>query len=78
MVKEKILRENRHDRFLRLASQRTQAVLDKMRVLGNCSNPYLYEYSEEEVKRIFKAIEEELKALKLKFNRINGKKFSLR
>jgi len=49
-----------------------------MRVLGNCSNPYLYEYSEEEVKRIFKAIEEELKALKLKFNRINGKKFSLR
>lgn len=77
MVKQKVREETPTDRFKRLASQRTQAILDKVRILGNCSNPYLYEYSQEEVNKIFKAIDEELKATRLKFIKKSGQKFSL-
>lgn len=78
MVKNKIANETSRDRFLRLASQRTQAILDKCRILGNCANPYIYDYTEDDVKKIFKTIEENLKATKLKFTRNNGsKKFTL-
>jgi len=74
MVKDKILNETSRDRFIRLASQRTQTVLDKCRILGNCANPYLYEYTEEDIRRIFKTLDEALKTTKSKFSAINGKK----
>lgn len=73
MVKEKIEKENSRERFKRLAGHRTQAVLDKIRVLGNCSNPYLYEYTEDEIKHIFKTIDDELKAVRAKFMRKKSK-----
>lgn len=78
MVKDKISNETARDRFLRLAAQRTQAILDKCRILGNCANPYLYEYTEEDIKRIFKTIEEHVKITRLKFSKDKGnKKFTL-
>jgi len=79
MVKEKMTNETSRERFLRLASQRTQAVMDKCRILGNCANPYMYEYSEEDVKKIFKTIEEQLKTTRQKFSKFNNnQKFSLK
>lgn len=48
--------ETKHDRFVRLAERRTQLVLEKLRILGNCSNRGIYEYSEDEIERIFRAI----------------------
>lgn len=60
-------RETRAEAFKRLASQRTNAVLEKLRVLGNCANRHLYEYSEEDVRKMFKAIEDEVKRTKSKF-----------
>jgi len=78
MVKDKLAIDvTPRGRFKRLASLRTQSVLDRLRVLGNCSNPYLYEYSDEETRLIFKAIEDELKALKTKFVKKRGQRFSL-
>jgi uncharacterized membrane protein len=74
---DKLSNESRHDRFVRLASQRTQAVIDRIRVLGNCSNSYLYEYTEDEIRRIFKAIDDELKEVKQKFTKKRGERFSL-
>ena len=77
MVKEKIEKENPRERFKRLAGQRTQAVLDKIRILGNCSNPYLYEYTEDEIKHIFKTIDDELKTVRSNFMRKKiGQKFN--
>lgn len=59
--------ESKQDAFHRLATQRTNAILDRLRILGHCANPQLYEYSDEDVKKIFRAIESEVKAVKNKF-----------
>ena len=54
-------------RFLDLAEKRTQIVLDKLRVLGNCSNRQAYEYSDEDVEQIFAAIQEQVTLTKARF-----------
>jgi hypothetical protein len=64
--------ETRNDRFKRLASKRTNEILEKIRILGNCSNRSSYEFSEEEVNKIFTEIEKQLKLTKAKF--ISGKR----
>lgn len=60
--------ESKRDAFKRLATKRTNAVIEKIRVLGHCANAWQYEYSEEDVRKIFKAIDSELKAVKAKFH----------
>ena len=57
----------KRDAFLRLAEKRTNAVIDKIRILSNCANPYAYEYSDQDVRKIFEAIEEELKVARTRF-----------
>jgi len=69
--------EFKRDAFRRLATQRTNNVLDRLRVLGHCANPHLYEYSDEDVKRIFKAIDAELRAVKAKFQNSSRSEFQL-
>jgi len=69
--------ESKKDAFRRLATQRTNNVLDRLRVLGHCANPHLYEYSDEDVKRIFKAIDAELRAVKAKFQNSSRSEFQL-
>ena len=50
-----------------------------IRLLGNCSNSRIYEYSREDIKKIFGTIEEELKNAKARFEIADSedKKFSL-
>jgi len=55
------------DRFKKLATLRTNAVLTRLKVLGNCANRHNYEYTEEEVGRIFSEIDRKLKEVKSKF-----------
>ena len=69
--------ETRQERFKRLAIQRTNAVLDKLRLLGNLSNRVNYDYSDEEVRKIFRAIDSQLKIMKLKFLQRSKKEFRL-
>lgn len=63
--------------FVRLAERRTNAAMERIRVLGNLSNPYAYEYSDEDVKKIFSAIENELKLTRAKFNSQQKRRFQL-
>ena len=69
--------ETRKDRFKRLATYRTNIVLDKLRILGNLSNRTNYEYSNDDIKKIFSAIETQLRIIKVKFsgNKKNEFKF---
>jgi len=69
--------EEKQQAFRRLATRRTNAVLDRLRVLGHCANPHLYNYSDEDVRKIFRAIEIEIKAVKAKFQNSNRSEFSL-
>ena len=57
----------KRDAFLRLAEKRTNMVIDKIRILSNCANPYAYEYSDQDVRKIFEAIEDELRAARTRF-----------
>lgn len=69
--------ESQHERFKRLATARTKMVLDKLRVLGNCSNTSAYEYSEEDIRAIFLAIDNEVKRVKAKFSKPVAEEFKL-
>jgi len=77
MVKEKVKGETSRDRFKRLAVIRTKKVIDKLRVLGHCANKSVYAYEDEDVKKIFSAIDKELKRVKSKFNESKAGDFQL-
>ena len=70
-----IKNETPEQRFLRVASKRTNAVLEKLRLLGNCSNRRLYRYTEKEIDKIFTAIIKETREIRLKFNAKKKEKF---
>ncbi|OGD83585.1 hypothetical protein A2572_04780 [Candidatus Collierbacteria bacterium RIFOXYD1_FULL_40_9] len=55
-------------RFKRLATYRTNEVLKRLKVLGNCSNRSAYEYNEEDISKIFNAIEKSVRETKAKFH----------
>jgi hypothetical protein len=59
--------ETKSERFKRLAAKRTNEMLEKIRIIGNCSNKSSYEYTEEEVNKIFSEIDKQLKLTKAKF-----------
>lgn len=69
--------ETKHEAFLRLGQKRTNAILERIRVLSNCANPYAYEYAEEDVRKIFRAIEQELKVARAKFQNHRKREFKL-
>lgn len=66
--------ETKRERFKKVAVQRTNKIINYVRLLGNCSNKNNYEYSEADVKKIFSTIEKELKLSKSKFEEGQGKK----
>ena len=64
-------KETKRSRFVRLAEARTNKIIDMIKLLGNCSNTTNYEYTEEDVRKIFSAIECELKNSRAKFSNTN-------
>lgn len=71
------MEETRHERFKRVVSKRTNEILEKIRILGNCSNKSSYEYTEEEVNKIFNEIDKQLKLTKAKFLAGKRERFKL-
>ena len=69
--------ETPEERFKRVAEARTNAVLHKLRVLGNLSNKQMYSYTEKDMKKIFAVINKQIKEVKAKFNSEKQKKFKL-
>ena len=62
------IKETSEQRFKRLAEVRTNQILDKLRILGNCSNRQIYSYNREDIDKIFSVIEKKVKEVKSKFN----------
>ena len=69
--------ENNRERFKRLASLRTNTVLKRLKVLGNCSNRHIYEYTEDDIDKIFSEIEKKVKEVKAKFHFPKNREFHL-
>jgi hypothetical protein len=65
--------ESRSEKFKRVATKRTNELLDKIRILGNCSNKSTYEYTDEEVTKIFKSLEKQLELAKAGFSNKKNK-----
>lgn len=75
MVNEK--KESRHERFKRIAAKRTNELLEQIRILGNCSNKSSYDYTEQEINKIFLEIDKQLKFTKAKFFSRKRERFKL-
>lgn len=58
----------KRERFRTVASRRVQKVLDNLESLSKCANRNTYEYSEEGLRKMMKAINEKVAALKLAFS----------
>ena len=71
--------ETKKEKFVRIAEARTNKIIDMIKLLGNCSNKAVYDYSKEDIQMIFSAIEDELKIARAKFDlgETDGKKFRL-
>ena len=57
-------KETKRERFVRVAERRTQKVLDDLRDLSKCYHPDVYEYTQEDLQKIFTAIEDGLQQVK--------------
>lgn len=60
-------RQDRRERFKRLAEARVVRAIKEMRLIGNLSNKANYAYDERDVDKIIKALDAEMKALKQRF-----------
>lgn len=69
--------DQKRKRFKRLGEQRTNSVLQRLKVLGNCSNRSAYTYTEEEINKIFSEIERRVRETKAKFHFSKNKGFKL-
>jgi hypothetical protein len=74
---EKNSKETREERFKRVAARRTNDILRRIRILGNCSNRSGYAYKEEDIQKIFSAIEAELRSAKVLFTNRRKTNFQL-
>lgn len=66
--------ESKRDRFVRLAEARTNKIIDLIKLLGNCSNTGAYDYTQQDIEKIFSAIEAELKEARKRFNKTEASK----
>ena len=68
------MQETKRDKFVRLAEARTNKIIDMIQLLGNCSNLGAYDYTQQDVDKIFTAIENELREATKKFSKVDSKK----
>ena len=60
--------EDKRKRFKIVASRRVQRVLDSMDNLSKCSNKRNYEYTEEEIQKMFKVLNDKFTLLKASYS----------
>ena len=69
------MNETNRDKFTRIASKRMSNVLKEMKRLQNCSNTRFYEYSEQDVDKMMKALNSAMKSLKASYDQgVNSNK----
>ena len=69
--------ETKEERFKRVVEKRVQNVLDSLRRLSQCSNKRMYQWNDEQLKKIWMAIDKELETCKLSFEHQEPEQFRL-
>lgn len=59
--------KNKRESFVRLAEARVNRALKDIRLIGNLSNKSAYSYTEEDVKKVFRALQREIEFARSKF-----------
>ncbi|PJE40127.1 MAG: hypothetical protein CUR33_13960 [Pseudomonas sp.] len=59
---------DKREKFVRLAEQRVNRAMNDIRLIGNLSNRNAYSFNDEDVKKIFKALQKELDQAKSRFS----------
>lgn len=62
-------KEEKRAKFTRLANNRVNIVLDKLRLIGNLSDKRYYEYTDQDVKAIISSIQKEFSSVKNRFEK---------
>ena len=65
-------KETKKDRFTRLAEPRINAIFDQLRKLGNLSNTRNYEYTDEQVDKMFTELSKAVKRTRELFEKEKG------
>lgn len=66
-------RVSKHEKFRELAEGRTNKALAAMSRIGNLSNKQLYEWEPAEVRKILKALRDEVSKIEARFEAPNAK-----
>jgi len=71
---------DKRERFIRVAETRVNRILDELEKLGRCANRRNYEYTDEDVKLIFREIRRKLDEIRSFFGaaQTNSRKFRLK
>ena len=62
------LKETKKEKFVRLAEARTNKALAQIKLISNLSDKSTYEFTEEDVNKIFTHLEKEIKIARARFN----------
>jgi hypothetical protein len=60
--------ENDREKFVRLANARVNRAIKDIQLIGNLSNKSNYAYTDADVEKIFRALSEEMKNCRRKFD----------
>ena len=63
----------KRDKFLELANNRVNRAIKDIRLIGNLSNRSAYEFGEEDVRKIFRALQKELEGARSRFGENGGR-----
>jgi len=69
--------ETKEERFKRVAEKRVNRVLENLRLLSNCSNKSMYGWSDDQLKKIWNAIDKAVRDCKQSYENKNKKEFRL-
>ena len=69
--------ETKEARFKRVTEKRVQRVLDSLRSLSQCSNKRMYKFDDQQLNKIWTAIESEFKNCKTEFENSEPEEFRL-
>lgn len=61
------MRKEDREKFVRLATKRVSSALKSIQLISNLSNKSNYDYTDDDVQKIFKALQEEMNACRKKF-----------
>lgn len=78
MVNNHFFMSVKRERFEKIAPKRVEKILHTLSLLSNCANPYSYEYTDEDIEKIFKAITKKVNDTRAVFNsKMSNSKFKL-